>query len=83
MIVPPGELLNLAASAQVLANAGLEVVVAPSATATTVVDRLAVAGWFADIAQFADEPSALGRQVGRGIWGEVSVNPAGAAIASA
>lgn len=79
LIVPPSGALSFAAEAQALVSLGVDVVIAPSASKMTLVDPYAVVGWLVPLQAMAVEPSVLGKQVARAIWGQLGVTAAAAA----
>jgi hypothetical protein len=83
VVVPPSKLLGLAANVTALAAAGVSVVVVSSATKVSVLDPNAVIGMLADEQLTAVEPSLVGRTVASMLFGSVSVNMAGCAVATA
>ena len=81
VVVPPSQLF--AVEATTLAAAGVAVVLDPGATSVLVVDKAATVGYFKRMAAQAMEPAVSGYLVGFGIYGKVSVNPAGVAVVAA
>jgi len=81
VIVPPSEIFNV--NATTLQAVGVTTVIDASATQTLVVSKSAVIGWFREIMVENIEPSAFGYGKAVGVFGRVSVDPAGVQVVAA